>query len=214
MQHWSFMTTNCQEAKLNKWAFPAFGVPKKNRQIWIVTYLRKLNCMLEHAEFHILTIDNTLTRIQGFKHAMAINLNMGYMALRLNAHTQLVLQIIFLFGIYEYQVLPMGVKPAMDLFQLQMIQSYAPKKERSPMCYIDNILHCVGNSLQEHLNILSKILGSLAAAGLQVNANKSETILVSQLCQQLPTYAGPSQSNFSNGTTQKHQRTFGLHRMC
>ncbi len=96
------------------------------------------------------------------------------MALRLDAHARSILQIIFPFGIYKYQVLPMGVKPATDLFQSQMIQLYAPMKERSPICYIDDILHCAGNSLQDHLIILGKILGRLATAGLQVNADKSE----------------------------------------
>ncbi len=106
-----------KEAKLNKWAFPTFGVPKKNVPIQIVAHLCKLNCMLGHAEFHIPTIDNTLTQIQGFKYATAIDLNMGYMALRLDTHDRSILQIIFPFGINEYQVLPMGVKPAKNLFQ-------------------------------------------------------------------------------------------------
>ncbi len=80
-----------KEAKLNEWAFPAFGVPKKNGQIQIVADLCKLNCMLERSEFHIPTIDDTLTIIQGFKFAIAIDLNMGYMALRLDAHARSIL---------------------------------------------------------------------------------------------------------------------------
>ncbi len=55
-----------------------------------------------------------------------------------------------------------------------MIQLYAPMRERSPICYIDDILHCAGDSLQDHLIILGEILGRLATAGLQVNADKSE----------------------------------------
>ncbi|KAL7450320.1 hypothetical protein ACHAXS_000226, partial [Conticribra weissflogii] len=100
---------------------------------------------------------------------------MGYQALRLDDYAKSILRIIFPFGIYEYQVLPMGVKPATDLFQSRIVQLFASmKKGEKPMCYIDDILHCMGNTYEEHLRILKIILGLLATAGLQVNPQKSE----------------------------------------
>ncbi len=88
--------------------------------------------MLEYAECHILTTHDILTRIQGCKYATVINLNMDYMALHLDAHTKTILCIILHFGIYKCQVLLMVLKPATYLLQSQMIQIYAPVKERSP----------------------------------------------------------------------------------
>ncbi len=55
-----------------------------------------------------------------------------------------------------------------------MLKLFAPMKERSSICYINDIVYCAVNSLQEHLIILGKILRRLLAAGLQVNASKSK----------------------------------------
>ncbi len=70
-----------KEVELNDWAFPAFGVPKKNCKIRIVAELWKVNNMIERSEFHIPAIEDTLTSIKGFLFATGIDLNMGYQAL-------------------------------------------------------------------------------------------------------------------------------------
>lgn len=171
----SLCKLTAKEVELGNWAFPTFGVPKKNGQIRIVADLRKVNNMIERSEFHIPVIEDTLIGIQGFSFATKINLNIGYQALHLDNYAKSILQIIFPFGVYEYQVLPMGVKPATDLFQSRIVQLFAQmKKEERPMCYIDDILHVTCGSFEEHLRILKIILRLLSEVGMQVNAKKSE----------------------------------------
>lgn len=145
----------------------------RNSQICIVADLWQLNKLLERGEYHIPTIDKMLSRIYGFTYAMGIELNMGYMILSLNAHDWSNLRIIFLFGIYEYQVLPMGIKPATDIFQARITSSFASMQDNSPMFYIDDVLIC-SNSFEKHMAILRKVLMQFAEAGLQVIAEKSE----------------------------------------
>lgn len=89
------------------------------------------------------------------------------MALSLNAHAQSILQIIFLFGIFKYQVLTMGIKPTTDIFQARMKSLFLSMQDDSPMFNIDDVLIC-SNTFEKPVH------GQFAEARLQVNAEKSE----------------------------------------
>jgi hypothetical protein len=55
--------------------------------------------------------------IKGFTFAMALDLNMGYYHIKLDANAQRLCTIIFPWGKYKYKRLPMGIKIAPDIFQ-------------------------------------------------------------------------------------------------
>ncbi len=126
-------------------------------QICIAADLCQLNKLLEQGKYHIPTIDEMLSRIDGFNYATGIVLNMGYMALCLDAHALSILRMIFLFGIFKYQVLPMGIKPATDIFQARMTSLFASMQD-------DDVLIC-SNTFEKHMAILSKFLGNLPRLG-------------------------------------------------
>ena len=110
-----------------------------------------------------------LTSIKGFTYASSLDLNMGYPSILLNDKAKSILTITP-FGAYECLTLPMGVMPASDIFQAQMVNLFANMGKNRPYPYIDDILHFKGNALEEHIEILGQILMLLTSMGMQVRA--------------------------------------------
>ncbi len=145
-----------------EWAFPAFGVPKKN-----FIDFRRLNTELVRREYPLSTTEEILTSVRRFLYASSLDL--GYLSIPLNAATRDILTIVMPFGAYECLILPMGVMPATDIFQARMVHVFADMGERRPFPYVDDILHFKGGSFEQHLEILNEILSLLAKCGLQVS---------------------------------------------
>ncbi len=162
------------EIETREWASPCFGVPKKNGTIRLVMDFRQLNKVLERKEYPLPTIDEIFTNIRGFTFASVIDLNMGYLSIPLTKETREILTIVTTFGFFECCVLPMGIKPATDIFQSRMVGVFQPMTQNKPNPYIDDIFHGKGDDFDSHLNILSEIFTRLLEAGMQVNLEKSE----------------------------------------
>ena len=62
------------------------------------------------------------------------------------------------FGAFECLTLPMGVMPALDLFQARMVHTFAGMGDQRQFPYIDDILHFKGSTFEEHIEILIQFL--------------------------------------------------------
>jgi hypothetical protein len=167
-----------------EWAFPGFGTPKKNGTVRFVIDFRRIYSALVRREYPLWATEEILTSIKGFLYATSIDLNMGYPSIPLNDEARKILTIIMPFGAYECLTLPMGVMPALDLFQARMVHLFAEMGERRPFPYINDILHFKGSSFDEHMTILDKILLLIGKSGMQVSAEKS------RFCQESVEYLG------------------------
>jgi hypothetical protein len=91
---------------------PSFAIPKKNGTIRVVTDIRKLNLLLKRHPFPIPKIGDMIRSMEGFTFASALDLNMGYYHIKLDADAQKLCTIVFPWGKYKYKRLPMGIKIA------------------------------------------------------------------------------------------------------
>jgi hypothetical protein len=90
-----------EEFEARVWAFPAFGVPKKNGSIRLVIDFCRLNSNLVRREYPLSTTEEILTSVRGFTFAASLDLNMGYLSIPLNDATREILTIVMPFGAYE-----------------------------------------------------------------------------------------------------------------
>jgi hypothetical protein len=116
--------------------------------------------------------EEILTSIKGFLYATSIDLNMGYPSIPLNGEARKILTIVMPFGAYECLTLPMGVMPALDLFQARMVHIFAGMDGRRPFPYIDDILHFKGDTFKQHLLSLEEILGLIGKNGTSKHREK------------------------------------------
>ena len=136
-------------------------------------FLRKLNSVLKRKECPLPTIEKMFPNIRGFIFASTIDLNMGYLSIPLTIETQKLLTIVTQFGFFECRVLPMGIRPATDIFQSRMVGIFMSMGTSKPNPYIDDIFHGKGSDFDSHLEILNEIFQRLKEAGMQVNLTKS-----------------------------------------
>ena len=161
----------------SEWAFPSFIIPKKSKEpgkpgtVRFLSDLRELNKRIIRKPYPLPKISTVLQELEGFKYATALDLNMGYYTLRLDPATSEICTIIFPWGKYSYQRLPMGACNAPDVFQAKMGTLFQDLEY--VRAYIDDLLILSNSTFEDHLNKVGQVLQRLQEKGLRINAPKS-----------------------------------------
>ena len=108
------------KVEASEWSLPSFAIPKKNQTIWFVTDFRVLNTMLKRKPYPLLIIHEIIQTMGSFRYATYVDLNMGYYSMELDEESKKRRVTCMLLGLYAYNMLPMGIKVATDVFQEAM----------------------------------------------------------------------------------------------
>jgi hypothetical protein len=100
----------------SKWDSPSFIIPKKDYTVHTISDFIKLNKQIVRKTFPIPKISTTLQELEGFTYATTLDLNMGYYTIRLDPTATRMCTIIFPWGKYSYQMLPMGFTGSAEIF--------------------------------------------------------------------------------------------------
>jgi len=155
----------------SEWAAPTFIIPKKNKTVRFISDFRELNKRIKRKPFPIPKIQDLLLKLEGFKYATSLDLNMGYYHIKLCPFSRKLCTIVLPWGKYEYQKLPMGLCNSPDIFQEKMNDLFAGLDY--VRAYIDDLLIISNGTLEDHLQKISKALKILQKAGFKINAEKS-----------------------------------------
>ncbi len=117
-----------------------------------ISDFRELNKQIVRKPYPIPKISTTLQELEGFTYATTLDLNMGYYTIRLDPTAAKMCTIIFPWGKYSYQRLPMGFARSADIFQAEMENLMATLEY--VRAYIDNLLVINKGSLNDHLDKL------------------------------------------------------------
>ena len=90
---------------------------KKDNTIWVVSDFREINKQIVRKSFPIPKISTVLEELEAFTYFTALDLNMGYFAIRLDPDVSKICTIILSRGKYPYLLLTMGVSCSPDIFQ-------------------------------------------------------------------------------------------------
>ena len=155
----------------SEWGSPSFIIPKKNKEVRVVSDFRELNKRIVRKPFPIPKIQDLLLKLEGFTFASSLDLNMGYYHIELTPNAIRLCTIVFPFGKYEYCRLPMGISSAPDIFQEKI--SELMDGLDFIRAYLDDLLILTKGDWNDHLKRLRIVLQRLATAGLKINATKS-----------------------------------------
>ena len=100
-------------------------------------------------------IENLIQSIMEFQYATGLDCNMGCLSMPLDELSKIKLAIIMPYGFFECQVLPQGVKLAMDIFKGQMTSLFSHLRSNSSKIYLDDVLYTSGNSFDDHIKYLN-----------------------------------------------------------
>ncbi len=104
----------------SEWAVPTFIIPKKNQTVRVITDFRGLNKCLKRKPYPMPRLPDIFHGLEKFRYATTIDLNMGYYSMTLDEDAQALCVISLPWGLYQYTILPQGVKVATDIFQERM----------------------------------------------------------------------------------------------
>ncbi len=155
---------------LSKRALPSFIIPKKDYTVRTISDFRELNKWIVRKPYPI-PKTTTLQELEGFTYATTLDLNMGYYTIRVDPTAAEMCTIIFPWGKYSYQRLPMGFAESADIFQAEMGNLMATLEY--VRVYIDNLLFITKGNLDDYLDKLKQVFIRLRNAGLKINATKS-----------------------------------------
>ena len=115
----------------------------------MVSDFRKLNSNLSRKPYPIPKISGKIQELEGFQHATALDLNMGYYTICLDPESQDMCMIITPLGKYRYLRLPMGIMCATDIFQETM--SNLMEGLEFARTYLDDLLCLSKGNFNEYL---------------------------------------------------------------
>ena len=82
----------------DQWAFPGFGIPKKNGKICLLIDFWKINLQIVQSKYPLSIMEELLRSIFGFVYAMKLDMNMGYMSMPSDKYSRNILILIMPFG--------------------------------------------------------------------------------------------------------------------
>jgi hypothetical protein len=136
-----------------------------------ISDFRELNKCIVRKPYPIPKTSTTLHELEGFTYATTLDLNMGYYTIRLDPTVAKMCTIVFPWGKYSYQRLPMEFAGLADIFQVEMGNLMATLEYLR--AYIDNLFVIIKSSHDDHLDKLEQVFIQLCDTGLKVNAAKS-----------------------------------------
>ncbi len=95
--------------------------------------------------------------MEKFQYATTLDLNMGYYLMPLSEQSKQLCTTVLLWGLYRYNALPMGIKPAADIFQERMSHLFSDL--RQVVAYMDDLKALGFKDFDDHLALIRKSYG-------------------------------------------------------
>ena len=153
------------------WSSPVLLIKKKTGDYRFVVDYRKLNAITAKDSFPIPTIESTLQQLAGNAYFSTLDLRSGYFQIPINEIDKPKTAFITTTGLWEFNVLPMGLTNAPPSFQRIMYNLVVNGHEDYCLVYLDDII-IFSKNLDEHLNHLNEILNILDQHNFQLNPSK------------------------------------------
>lgn len=161
--------------------WPSPAVPKEGGQLRLCTGYRRVIAVTVPDSYPQLRIDDIKDSVGQSKLISKIGLLKGYYQVRLTERAQVMLLFIAPFGLYQYVVMPFGMRNSPVTFQ--RIMNYVFHDLEGVHVYLDDIL-ILANTWYQYLDWLSVGLQKLDAARLTIKLTKTIT------CKATVTYLG------------------------
>ncbi len=153
------------------WSSPCVMIPKSDGSIRFCTDFRKVNAVTKGDSFPIPRIDDCIDRIGSAKYVTKLDMMKGYWAVPLTERAREVSAFATPDGLYEYLVMPFGMKNSGASYQRLVNQCVGHID--GVEVYVDDVaIH--SDTWEKHLIILRKVFWELRKAGLTGNLRKSD----------------------------------------
>ncbi|CAH8670750.1 unnamed protein product [Schistosoma haematobium] len=166
-----------QPVNYSAWAAPIVVVQKASGAIRLCAdFSTGLNDVLQNHSYPLPLPEDLFIKLNGGRYFSKLDLSEAYLQVEVDEDSKELLTINTHRGLYRFNRLPFGVKPAPAIFQ-QIMDTMVSNIEGVAV-YLDDII-VVGSSTQELMRRLDVVLTKISQAGFQLQKEKCEFLLES-----------------------------------
>ena len=171
----TMLRTGVIQPSQSPWASPVVLVRKKDGSLRFCIDYRPLNSVTTPDLFPLPRIDDLLDQLGRSKFFSTLDLAAGYWQVKVEPGSREKTAFITSSGLYEFRVMPFGLKNAPAVFQRLMQQVLAGLNPVEGLdfvvVYLDDVL-VFSETLQDHMSHLRAVLGRVTEAGLKLKPEK------------------------------------------
>ncbi|PIK51902.1 hypothetical protein BSL78_11201 [Apostichopus japonicus] len=165
------LKNNIIEPSKSEWSSPCILVPKPDGSFRFVTDFRKVNQCSKTDSYPIPRIDDCIDKIGNAKFVSKFDLLKGYWQVPLTDRAKEISAFCTPDALYQYRVMPFGMKNAPATFQ-RMVNCIVADIEGCE-AYVDDLI-VYSQTWEQHIGQLRHLFKKLSQAKLTVNLVKSE----------------------------------------
>ena len=159
------------EPSISPWSSPVVPVIKPDKSIRLCVDYRKLNKVTIADRFPMANLAESVFGLHGVKYFTCLDLVRGYYQLPLHENSKKFTAFSTPYGHWQFKRLSFGLKNAPAVFQREMQRILDEFPKCKVIVYIDDIL-ILGNSFEEHLRLVDRVLALLRKYGLKIKLTK------------------------------------------
>ena len=157
------------------WAAPVVIVPKPDGTIRLCVDYRKLDSVTKMDAYPIPSMEKMIEKIASAKFISTIDLTKGYWQIPLETSTIEKSAFITTKGLYEFLVMPFGMKTAPASFQRMMSETVLNGLDFAD-AYIDDVEVDTATSFPQHICELKQVLERLRECKLDARPSKCKLV--------------------------------------
>ena len=171
-----FLQAGLIQESHSPYAAPAILVKKKDGSYRFVVDYKRLNLITIKDSYPLPNMEETIRKLgQGYRYFSKLDLKSGFYQIPINNKDKEKTAFITPFGLYQFNVLPMGLKNSPPTFQKVMTDTLQSCRQFS-IVYLDDII-VFSRSYTEHLYHLERVLSALQVRRLVLNPPKCELMV-------------------------------------
>ena len=151
---------------------PILFVPKPNGKLRLCVDYRALNDVTIKNRYPLPSMNELRDRVAGAKIFTKLDLRDGYYLIRIKEGDEWKTAFRTRYGHFEYTVMLFGLANAPATFQNMMNEVLREFLDQGVVVYIDDVL-IYSENLEQHIELVKKVLKKLAEYNLSVAAHKS-----------------------------------------
>ena len=152
---------------------PVFVKKKGTDRLRLCLDYRQVNEQLSADAYPLPLLWDRVQAAAGFSWYVCLDLNTAFWNIPLSEESKPITALITHKGLFEFNVLPFGIKTCPSMFQRALDSTIGHLQHKNVLCYLDDIVIC-GDDKSIVLKLVDEVLTLLEKAGFQLRPDKCE----------------------------------------